>query len=199
MKIILPIVLLLQTQTADTDYVKKVERVGESVLTILINTASFGFDAWNKLSASQGKRILEDVETKTATLISANDTLKTDMENSIKEGKASAFPIKDRIKVLNNQITEISKKIAEFDAEIDKTSPHAAEGREKMTTHGDAKPRALNGVEQLWTQGRYQAAINRLREGIDELEKLKNADRCLLDSIDKKKAVCDSDLKRLPN
>ena len=117
-------------------------------MTVLVHAASFGADVWAKLSTTQGKRILIELESLTATLQTHNDELTGELKYSVAHHTESSVPIQKRVFDLKTEVGAIKSKIDEFDREIDSVSPHASDVRREMSHPAAAKPQLLTSVER---------------------------------------------------
>ena len=183
----------------ETSYMKKAADAAKSVVSALLEAGSFGAEVWEKLSANQGRETLKDLETSTTTLKVQNDTLLKELEASRQDHSEPKVEIAARMVPLNNGIKVILTDVEKFSVEIDNTLSHASTTREEIASAGAQKPIALRRVETEWQTGHYDEAIGSLKEGIRALEEMLIATRCLEDSIDARKPVCDSSGKRFPH
>src|SRR5258706_2376989 len=197
MTIFFVLAMLLQGRSGN-DYMEKAAAVAETALSILADAASFGEELWDKLGNGQGVKILKEIETLTATLKAENKELLRERQESVDQRTQKEVDIAKQVAPLREKITKINNDLRDFDKEIDSTAPHASVNRGYMTESGGAKPSVLESVEKDWKMGRYKMAMDALSRGVGFLDELQTANTCLQDSITRKKAACDKDMKALP-
>lgn len=185
-------ILINRVPETSSDYSASVEKLVNSVSSILTGIADSGGKAWEKIGTGQADSILQDIGTDTANLEIRNNNLKTELEQSIKDNKMRSIPIGQRVESLTSALQGLSKKLSRFATEVDKAAhPIGEEARVQFNSAAGAKGVILNDIQYDWMNAHYQKALDEITQANAQLDRMRAIVTCLQDSIKSKKSACD--------